>query len=318
MSTGFLPLELVRIIVGHVLLASGTVSELEPGINGKPSASLFHALSLASRTYRSLALEAWFRVLFLESPADLLFLEHNLQEVRTSWTRELHCVQNAQDGLPWNLSGFARLHTVRLDVPPSSINTPHFPFFTHVPPTVAALAVYGLSWPSPFLFQTLAAAFPALRALRLGQRKVWCGLCHTCCAVRLCEPVLDALVYGDGLGLPIHYARALSPLQHLHTVSISVPVWPGANVRLDPADPAKDLWSGECDRCVGIMYDDATFRARWTARKRGVLSADAGERDRVYIKPPALSRVEWLFRRCADEEEEEDPDGYSDSSEPEE
>jgi hypothetical protein len=87
MSTGFLPLELVRIIVGHVLLASGTVSELEPGINGKPSASLFHALSLASRTYRSLALEAWFRVLFLESPADLLFLEHNLQEVRTSWTR---------------------------------------------------------------------------------------------------------------------------------------------------------------------------------------------------------------------------------------
>ncbi|KAJ7267305.1 hypothetical protein C8J57DRAFT_1717697, partial [Mycena rebaudengoi] len=51
----FLPLELAAV--------------LEPGINGKPSASLF--LSLASRTYRTLALEAWrqwLRVLFLKSP----------------------------------------------------------------------------------------------------------------------------------------------------------------------------------------------------------------------------------------------------------
>ncbi|KAJ7235058.1 hypothetical protein C8J57DRAFT_1728822 [Mycena rebaudengoi] len=121
------PLELVRIIVGHVLLPD-TGSELELGVNDKPSASLFHALSLASRTYRTLALEAWFRVLFLKSPADLLFLEHNLREVRTSWKDTTFKTRKTVfPGTSPNLRGCT-----------STFSTPHFPFFTNVSPTVAA------------------------------------------------------------------------------------------------------------------------------------------------------------------------------------
>ncbi|KAJ7489309.1 hypothetical protein FB451DRAFT_686656 [Mycena latifolia] len=311
-----LPLELVREIVAYILAAPpGPVSQ-KPGTSSKPKWSLIGPFSVASKTYRTLALEAWFRVLFMRSPTDILFLQNNLHEIGSSWTRELHCVANYRWQLeshldPWDLAGFCHLKIIRLDCPsiiviePSGEHHQRFPLL-NIPASVVELDLRDLTWPSPFVFQALAATFPELRTLRLSQRRVWCGLCHTCSSVKFAEPP-SKLVYTQGLGLPIHYARALSPMQHLHTVSIEMPYTNGKNIHLNCNDPAKDLWSGECDSCVGIMYADANFRERWTARKKGTHISEQGSKDseRLYIKPPALETVEWTFWSSEIDEEEE-------------
>ncbi|KAJ7845461.1 hypothetical protein B0H13DRAFT_119323 [Mycena leptocephala] len=305
----FLPVELVREIIAYVLVVPPATVSDELGANLKPNWSLIRSLSIASKTYRTLALEAWFRVLFTRSPGDLVFLRSQLQEIH-SWTQEIHCVSSHPPlSDVWDLTGFCRLRTIRLDS--SSISYRDFPF--HVSASVTELDLRGMSWPSPYIFQTVAATFPQLITLQFSQSRIWCGLCHTCSRVKFAEPVPPKLVYREGLGLPIHYARALSPLQHLRTVSIVVPYSRGTHILLNPSDPARDLWAGECDRCVGIMYDDDNFRERWIARKKGILLSDSGALDseRLYIKPPALETVEWTFRNSdkGDKEvEDEDED----------
>ncbi|KAJ7883483.1 hypothetical protein B0H14DRAFT_2339619, partial [Mycena olivaceomarginata] len=137
------------------------------------------------------------------------------------------------------------------------------------------------------------------------QPAIWCGLCNTCCRVRFAGIVPPKLIYTDGLGLPVnHYACALSTLPHLHTCRLLYSPR-GMHISLNPTappDPNAELWAGECERCVGVMYEDPAFRALYMARKNGVLlpnltPAEAGvERSRLYHDPPALERVEWVFR----------------------
>ncbi|KAJ6504097.1 hypothetical protein C8R47DRAFT_1210188 [Mycena vitilis] len=314
----FVPLELVREIIAYVLLFPPTTLSDAPGTNPKPKWSLISSFSVASKTYRTLALEAWFHALFTKAPKDLVFLQHRLQEAY-SWIREMHCVST---DLPlsdtWDLAGFHdhRLHVLRLDCP--SISYRKLPFL-NIPASVTELDLRGMTWPSPFVFQTVAAMFPQLKALRVAQHRIWCGLCHTCSTVKFADPVPPKVVYKNGLGLPIHYARALSSLRDLHTVSIAVPYSSGNHIRLNPDDPEEDLWAGECDRCVGIMYEDTNFRERWIARKKGV-ALSRSDSERLYIKPPALETVEWTFwnKEVGDEDgddEEQDEDEDEDEAE---
>ncbi|KAJ6551293.1 hypothetical protein B0H19DRAFT_950437 [Mycena capillaripes] len=300
----FVPVELVREIIAYVLVFPAVSLSDEPGTTSKPEWSLISSLSVASKTYRTLALEAWFRKLFTKSPADLVFLRNNLQEAH-SWIREIHCVST--HALPdlWDLTAFRRLRTIRLDCP--SINYRTFPFL-NIPSTVTELELRGMKWPSPYAIHTVAGTFPQLKTLRFGQSKIWCGLCHTCSKVKFADPVPPKIVYREGFGLPVHYARALSSLQHLHTVSIAVPYSRGTHILLNPNEPARDLWAGECDRCIGIMYDDASFRERWIARKRGVSISGSGglNSEHLYVKPPALDTVEWAFWSSEIGEEVED------------
>ncbi|KAJ6598371.1 hypothetical protein DFH09DRAFT_1131640 [Mycena vulgaris] len=323
----FLPVELVREIVAYILVPPPSPVP-EPGSNSKPKWSLIGNFSVACKTFRALALEAWFRVLFMRSPVDLSFLQNNLQEIRSSWTREIHCVANyhwqldkqTQSDIAWDLAGFRQLKIIRLDCPSiivierSGEHHQRFPFL-NIPASVMELDLRDLSWPSPFVFQAITATFPELKILRLSQRRVWCGLCHTCSSVRFVEPVPPKLVYKEGLGLPMHYALALAPLRHLHTVNIAMPYTNGTNIHLNPKNPAEDLWSGECDGCVGIMYADADFRERWIARKRGILLPDPGGKasDRLYTKPPALETVEWAF--CSSEVDDDNDDDDDEETE---
>ncbi|KAJ7040654.1 hypothetical protein C8F04DRAFT_1253585 [Mycena alexandri] len=308
-----LPLELIREIISHVLLAPpATVSE-EPYTNSKPQFSLISSLSLASRTYRTLALEAWFQILFTESSADPEFIQNELPEIR-EWTRKIHFSSPSLfSSTAWNFGGFRRLQVIRIDCPVF-----HYDYRFNVPSTVTELDVRGVTWPSPFVLQTITILLPLLVTLRLSHRKIWCGLCHTCCLVKFAGTVPAKLVYTGGLGLPIHYARALSCMPRLRTVSITLPYSPGAHITLDAKDPMHELWSGECDRCVGIMYEDQAFREIWTARKKGEpLSGSSGDSaERLYIKPPALETVEWCFWRgdeeANDEDDEEDNEQLGD------
>ena len=87
----------------------------------------------------------------------------------------------------------------------------------------------------------------------------------------------------------------------------------GSNADLDP-DPNADtnpettrssntsinlnLWSGECDPCMAMKYDDDAFREKWVARKRrvGLACGDGDNGDsQKDVRPPKLRRVEYRF-----------------------
>ncbi|KAJ7176737.1 hypothetical protein C8R46DRAFT_1213319 [Mycena filopes] len=309
-----LPTELLREIIGYVLVTAEVSEELY--LNSKKSQwPLICSLSVASKVCRALALEAWFQVLFSKSPTDTFFIEDVLPEIYT-WTRKIHCILPSESSFEvWDLAGFLRLQALRLDCPYISHG-----LFINVPATLTELDIRGLRWPSPYVFQVVAALAPFVVTLRLSNRTTWCGLCNTCSPVNVASPVPAKLVYTGGLGLPIHYARFLSAMPHLRTVSITLPYRAsGAHILLDEKDPMRDLWSGECDDCVGFMYGDAAFRKHWMARKRGEAlpgpSSDSDSEFRLYSRPPALETVEWCFRPSDLGEEDTDEESEGDADE---
>ena len=83
-----LPPELVREIIYFTLSSAPEIL----GCSTKPSWLTLNALSLTSRTYRALVLEAWFCTLYVESPKDLDFVRYCWPEVGAKWTRHLHCI----------------------------------------------------------------------------------------------------------------------------------------------------------------------------------------------------------------------------------
>jgi len=105
--------------------------------------------------------------------------------------------------------------------------------------------------------------------------------------------------------MQMHYARAFSSLPCLHTVFITIADFGSGHTTLaDSKGQNQYLWAGECDRCMGIMYEDDVFRDRWVARKQGI-RPEGMEYTAIYVRPPALRRVEWRFWK---QEGNEDPD----------
>ena len=79
---------------------------------------------------------------------------------------------------------------------------------------------------------------------------------------------------------------------------------PASNTNVNP-----NLWSGECDTCMVMMYDDDAFREKWVAWKRRVgLACGDGDNDggQKNLRPPKLRRVEYRFSTVDEEEEEEE------------
>jgi len=103
----------------------------------------------------------------------------------------------------------------------------------------------------------------------------------------------------------MHYARVFCSLLRLHTVCITIPDFgQGRTTLADGKGQNQYLWAGECDRCMGIMYEDDAFRDGWVARKQGRIR-EGEDNNGVYIRPPALRKVEWRFWKDTDEEERE-------------
>ena len=85
---------------------------------------------------------------------------------------------------------------------------------------------------------------------------------------------------------------------------------PASNTKVNP-----NLWSGECDTCMVMMYDDDAFREKWVAWKRRVgLACGVGDNDggKKNLRPPKLRRVEYRFSTVDEEEEEEQFEDYED------
>jgi hypothetical protein len=107
----------------------------------------------------------------------------------------------------------------------------------------------------------------------------------------------------------MHYARAFCSLLRLHTVYIAIADFGYGHTTLtDGKGQNQYLWAGECDRCMGIMYEDGAFRDRWVARKQGIC-AEGEDHAAVYVCPPALRRVEWRFWRAETDEDLDELEG---------
>ena len=86
---------------------------------------------------------------------------------------------------------------------------------------------------------------------------------------------------------------------------------PTSNTNVNP-----NLWSGECDVCMVMLYEDDAFREEWVARKRHVGLACDGDSDDGQpkdVRPPKkLRRVEYRFSTADDGEDEERFEDYED------
>jgi hypothetical protein len=211
-----LPLELVREII-HLLLFSApprSSTPEDPGCSTKPTWVTISALSLTSQSYRALVLEAWFRTLYIELPGNLMFLQDSgwFPELRSKWTKHLHCIQLNDTLSLWNLSSFLRVSSIRLDwLLPTlspSFTLPHADLdtlpFLHLSSTVEHFDLCGRTWPDPGVIQGIAntPGFGHLKTLKMVQGTVWCGLCHICRVVQFKDRP-TGLVYEGGLGLPV-------------------------------------------------------------------------------------------------------------------
>lgn len=85
----FVPPEIVVDIVQHILeddfVPIGNYKV--PGENLKPSWTLIEPLTLASRTFRQVALERWFRTLYIRSALDLKYLHQFFPYLKGQWCR---------------------------------------------------------------------------------------------------------------------------------------------------------------------------------------------------------------------------------------
>jgi hypothetical protein len=84
----FVPLELVREIIASVFDDATSCDTCEePGRTCKPLWSSIEPLTVASKAYRALVLECWFRTFFTKSSEDLSSVQGLLSELTRNWTR---------------------------------------------------------------------------------------------------------------------------------------------------------------------------------------------------------------------------------------
>ncbi|KAJ7797927.1 hypothetical protein B0H14DRAFT_45622 [Mycena olivaceomarginata] len=189
--------------------------------NPEPTWELIGTFSVVSKTYRTLAIETSFS----QNHQRICFSWRTLMDART--TLHLKPPRSLLD-----LDPFLHLRTTRFDCPgPASIY--RLPFIhTSI---VTGLKLQGTIWPFSFAFRVNPQSGAA-------------------CAIRAAAIVPMTLVYTDGLGLLINYARALSTLPHLHAVRVALPYSPrGTHISLDPTAPPDlnaELCAGECERCA--------------------------------------------------------------------
>ncbi|KAJ3776216.1 hypothetical protein FB446DRAFT_785377 [Lentinula raphanica] len=295
-----LPPELLREIVKFYSTQNTTLDTQDHAISSKPPWQLFSSLSSASKALRALALGSWFAIFVVRHVDDLLDSNIPFPEIKTSWTREIHFIRWPK-GLQFNIvENFMRLSKIRIDCSKADV----------VPPRESngqlllkdiELEIRNLYWPSPLVTQYISRTFPTLRVLRLRQTRTWCGLCHTCCIPEFQPPLPTVIRYEGGTGLPTHYAQELSSLEYLEAVYLDVGAVASGKTTLASREGRNpDLWIGECDRCIEVMYEDETFRKEWVAKKNN--SA---------VKPPRLTTVEWSFLS----KEDFDSSSWSDDSE---
>ncbi|KAI0371931.1 hypothetical protein BV20DRAFT_964590 [Pilatotrama ljubarskyi] len=280
-----LPVELLGEVVHHYARMLPPRDPDKPRQSYKPNWTDYESLTLASKVLRQLALEAWFEVYYAQSPDDLL----NVWSEFSTWTKELHCVELDTDlqarPVQWSLRAFHRLRKLRVDFDPTKSNAMLLMRFDH-PRNIASqlqeLEVHDVWWPSPMVLRLISQAFPGLRVLKLSQDLVWCNLCNICRFATFKDHPPAEIVYEKVVGLPKHYAMYLMPLTRLQSVQITISYGLGGLTSLSQTND--DLWAGECDACMDMMFASEGFKAEWIERKKAM------------ERPTSLQIVRWRFR----------------------
>ncbi|KAH9920020.1 uncharacterized protein BXZ73DRAFT_104837 [Epithele typhae] len=286
-----LPTELLRQIVAEYVHCESVLAKERaphgPRRSYKPAWKVVQSLSLAAKALRQLALEAWFEVYFAPSPEALL----QAWPECGSWTRELHCVELGTDlqAPPlrhWDYRTFHRLRKLRVDFDPAQSNASlvlRFETPRYITSQITTLELFDISWPSPKTLEVIARAFPNIENLKLAQDLIWCNLCNICRFATFKDPPPAEISYDKVVGLPTHYATYLKALIRLHTFTLSIVYGLGGFTSLSKGN--ENLWTGECDACMDIMYAIDDFRCDWVEQKK------------MIERPPALKLVKWQFRQ---------------------
>ncbi|KXN85627.1 hypothetical protein AN958_10964 [Leucoagaricus sp. SymC.cos] len=297
-----LPFELIHEIVQTCLELDLPLNQLL-GSNSKAPWSSVSSLSATCKAFRGLVLKAWFEHFYTENPEDTTLLPEKIPQAGKSWVRHIHCVlfddAYLQPSRPWNLEGYSRLQTVRLDrMSPYDERTllqkPDDVPFINASSTIVTFDFRGRYWPYPSAYSFIPRCLPSIKSLILYQHQVWCGLCFTVNEVEFGEPVPTRLSYGDGFGLPIHYAKVLQSMPVLEHVSVHIPVFDSGSTSLSQSDN-KNMWNGECDSCNELLFSDHTFADEYVSRKQqGIIRLADGTEHR-WQRPPSLKSVRWIF-----------------------
>ncbi|KAF8882093.1 hypothetical protein BD779DRAFT_943611 [Infundibulicybe gibba] len=295
MTNIYIPPELLREIISY--LFSSAPGSPEIGSN-KPSNTL-SPVSQASKSLRAICLEIWFRTFYTQEPSDIVYLREHFPQSLLTWTRVVHCAQqthNINSPAFWDLRGFQQLEKIRLDwlaswIPSSAPSrNPTFRFDS----VIRELEIRGLDWPSPLMFPYIHSNFPEIRVLHLWQTRSWCNLCHVCSVLSFQDPCPKEVTYEGGFGLPLAYSRFLAKFEFLATVHIFVVARGGGRTTLSQSDNP-NLWAGECDQCMHLIYMDDQFRQNYVEVKKGTngFKTSTGS---IYLRPPALEKVQWRFQ----------------------
>ncbi|KAI1798232.1 hypothetical protein LXA43DRAFT_968623 [Ganoderma leucocontextum] len=281
-----LPTELLRHIVFEYVSTFDEQRKLEePRQSYKPPWGSVEPLTLASKVLRQLALEAWFEVYYVHTPDDLLtgWPEFGL------WTKELHCVELGTDlqvlPVQWNLRAFHRLRKLRIDFDPIMSNAmllTRFDYPKHIASKIQELEIYDTSWPSPLTIHLIVDAFSDLRTLKLSQDLIWCSLCNICCFSTFQDHPPEEIIYDKSVGLPGHYATYMGSLTNLEEVVLTISYDLGGYFSLLGRND--NLWTGECNACMDMMYAVEDFRQDWVEKKTQIM------------RPPSLKSVKWRFQ----------------------
>ncbi len=79
-----------------------------------------------------------------------------------------------------------------------------------------------------------------------------------------------------------HYATYMRSLSSLEEVILMISYGLGGNSSLSESND--NLWTGECDACMDMMYAEEDFRQDWVEKKTRI------------VRPPSLKSVKWRFR----------------------
>ena len=88
---GFIPLEIVDEIARYLCpiesILPAVIQPLSSGRNYKTAWQSINALSLASRSFRTIALSVWFQRLYLQDSRDINDIPRYFPEIKTTWCR---------------------------------------------------------------------------------------------------------------------------------------------------------------------------------------------------------------------------------------
>jgi len=224
-----LPVELLYVIIFYFVdsRTPGRPSSLarddeyywHPVKSLKPEWHEVQPLTLVSKVFREIALEAWFQTFALPA-SEFHLCEEWLPTIPgvLSWTRTLHWITpyEMSHGLglgffsrEMDLTMFTHLRKVQFDAIPYDDAYDAIRTLGKVPPTVHEFEMRYHLRPSPDQLVHMPDGFPNLQVLDLHQERAWCSLCNTCNLLHLDEIPPSSVTYNNGDGLPVRPCASL-------------------------------------------------------------------------------------------------------------